>query len=374
MREKKRVLMPENHWDSGIMEAWLEDMAAQGWMVEECGSRIARFRREEPAQVRFRLEPFPKAETYEARQEREEVYRQLGWEIAAFLWNYQVYVCRDPAAPELETDPVAAAWTWDRMLRKERRSLLLAWLFLAVCVAFVAWRTLRADRPVMTFLLKTGTGTFVAALLVPWLVWDTVRTLRKLRYLRCQLAAGLPRSHTGNWRQCRWKTILGLTFFILMESVFLIAPFTRIGASWGEDLDELTRPIPCLLGEQLDPGLTAADRQSGVCLMNPTFLVPGHYDVWDWYTRERDVISQCDVLRIPALAEPLYQEWLENFSGLTFTELDHPGFDRVALARDGENARLLAWQGRVVLSVGTYGVDGLEDHIDDYAAILAEFQ
>lgn len=374
MREKKRALMPENHWNSGVMESWLEDMAAQGWMVEECGSRIARFHREEPAKVRFRLEPFPKAETYEARQEREEVYRQLGWETAAFLRNYQVYVCRDPAAPELETDPVAAGWAWDRMLRKERRSLLLAWLFLVGCVAFAACRILSSDRPVMNFLLKANTGMFLGALLVPWLVWDTVRTLRKLRYLRRQLAAGLPRPHTWDWRRCRRGTVLGLALFMLMESVFLLYPFTRIGASWGADLDELTKPVPCLLGEQLDPGLTAADRESGVCLMNPTFLVPGHYDVWDWFTGERSVISQCEILRIPALAEPLYEEWLDHFDGMTFTELDCPGFDRLALARDGGNARLLAWQGRVVLSVGTYGVDGLEDHIDDYAAVLAEFQ
>ena len=162
-----------------------------------------------------------------------------------------------------------------------------------------------------------------------------------------------------------------------MDLLVIGYPFLRLGTSWGEGLDELTHPVPCLMGWQLDETLTEADRTSGTCLMNPTFLNPGHYDVWDRYTGERSVINQCDILLLSCLAEPLYREWqtrIPVFAEAELTELDHPGFDGVSLARSGENTYLLLWQDKIVLYVGAFGVAGAEAHLDDYAALLREFQ
>ena len=77
MKEQKRLLMPDTSWDTGAMEAWLEDMFAQGWHLTECGFRLAKFRRGEPIQVRCRMMPSAN-ETLEARQEREALYAELG--------------------------------------------------------------------------------------------------------------------------------------------------------------------------------------------------------------------------------------------------------------------------------------------------------
>ena len=88
------------------MEAWLEDMFAL---------RMA------PDGVRLPAGQVPAGRAYpgslpddalrqarplEARQEREALYAELGWE---YLTNqadrYRIYICRDPAVPELETGP-----------------------------------------------------------------------------------------------------------------------------------------------------------------------------------------------------------------------------------------------------------------------------
>lgn len=376
MKDQKRMLIPDNSWDAGIMESWLEDMAAQGWHLTECWGSRARFRRGEPKRVRYRMIPAP-SETYETRQEREALYEELGWRFVANRWDYQVYVCEDPHAPELETDPVAAAWAWKRILKKERRNLILTWLVLVGGVIFIARIILRADAPVETLIRSAGASTPLMLLVLPWAVWWTVNTLRRVRTLRRQMAAGLPRSHTGDWRRARRRAIVSWAAILLMDLLIIGYPFLQLGASWGEGLDELTHPVPCLMGWQLDDSLTEADRTSGTCLMNPTFLNPGHYDVWDHYTGERSVINQCDILLCSFLAEPLYREWqdrIPEFAEAELTELDHPGFDGVSLAQKEENTYLLLWQGKIVLYVGAFGVSGAEDHLDDYAALLAEFQ
>lgn len=377
MKRYKRMLMPDVTLDTGAMEAWLEDMYVQGWRLEKCGGRFAKFRRGEPAQVRCRMMPVPN-ETYETRQEREALYADLGWEyVTNRMDQFYIYVCRDPHAPELETDPVAAAWVRDRKLRKERRSLILSWLALAVLLAFVFYRITSSETPVETLIRSVGISVPLSVAMLLWAIWETVNTLRRIRQLRRQMAAGLPRSHTGDWRRARRRAKVSWAVLFLLDLLIIGYPFLRLGSSWGEGLDELTHPVPCLMGWQMDDSLTEADRTSGTCLMNPTFLNPGHYDVWDRYTGDRSVINQCDILLFSFLAEPLYREWqdrIPEFAEAALTELDHPGFDGVSLAQKEEDTYLLMWQGKIVLYVGAFGVSGAEDHLDDYAALLAEFQ
>ena len=55
MKNRIRRLIPDNRWDMGMMENWLEDMAAEGWLLEKCGGHFATFERWEPRPCRFRL-------------------------------------------------------------------------------------------------------------------------------------------------------------------------------------------------------------------------------------------------------------------------------------------------------------------------------
>ena len=84
MKDTKRKLMPDSSWETGTMEAWLEDMFAQGWQLEECGFRFAKFRRAEPAKVRCRMMPMQN-ETFGDQKERETLYEELGWKAEKTL-------------------------------------------------------------------------------------------------------------------------------------------------------------------------------------------------------------------------------------------------------------------------------------------------
>ena len=82
---KKRFLMPEAYWDTALLERWLEEKAVQGWRPVSF-SRYGSGKCEpaEPRKLRYRLEPL-RTETYDAQCEREETYREMGWEPAGVL-------------------------------------------------------------------------------------------------------------------------------------------------------------------------------------------------------------------------------------------------------------------------------------------------
>lgn len=93
---KKRFLMPEAYWDTALLERWLEEKAVQGWRpVSFSRYGSGKFEPAEPRKLRYRLEPL-RTETYDAQCEREETYREMGWEPAGVLGDYRVYACAEP--------------------------------------------------------------------------------------------------------------------------------------------------------------------------------------------------------------------------------------------------------------------------------------
>ena len=136
MKDRKRTLRPLELWNPGAIEKWLEDEAAKGWRLEDCGRVLATFRAMEPGIYRVRLRP-QRPETPEARRERGEICREMGWDCTAVItgdddYDCEVFYCGDPSAPELDTDPVARSWAWEKPLR---RSWRVALVFLGLLVA-----------------------------------------------------------------------------------------------------------------------------------------------------------------------------------------------------------------------------------------------
>lgn len=375
MKNRMRRLIPDNRWDMGMMENWLEDMAAEGWLLEKCGGRFAAFARWEPRPCRFRLEPFG-SRTQVQQEAAEELYAQLGWRRLCPLREFLIFYCLDPDAPELQTDPVAESWLVEKMLKRIRRELVLSWLFLLVCMGLFAFRLLRSETPVEDLILGTDAEIVFASVLLPWLVWETVRALRRIRCARRQTAAGFPRTHTGNWRKERRQAAVGLTLLVIFYILALGYPFWQI---WSSD-SQMDMERPRLMGYQLDPTLEENQQSSDIHLENPSFFAPVHCDIWETYSGsgEPKVLSKYFSLRFAALAEPLYAEQVKQVRAAwpeaEFTEPEVPGMDHVTLARTQYHTFLIACQGKAVIYVGAFGVEGVADHLEDYAAILRELQ
>ena len=115
MKDRRRFLAPRDLWDAGTIEAWLEEKAAQGWILEKWGIS-ARFERIDPCRCRVRLDPKDRRNRQQ-QAEAETLYRDMGWRWNGTLWFYDVYYCFDPTAPDLYTDPETQAWAWGKLRR-----------------------------------------------------------------------------------------------------------------------------------------------------------------------------------------------------------------------------------------------------------------
>ena len=77
MKDRRRFLAPRDLWDAGTIEAWLEEKAAQGWILEKWGS-YPRFERIEPRPCRVRLDPQSQRIQVE-QEEADALYRDMGF-------------------------------------------------------------------------------------------------------------------------------------------------------------------------------------------------------------------------------------------------------------------------------------------------------
>ena len=84
-RQEYREFRPVELYDVAAVESWLEEKAVQGWRpVSFSRYGSGKFEPAEPRKLRYRLEPL-RTETYDAQCEREETYREMGWEPAGVL-------------------------------------------------------------------------------------------------------------------------------------------------------------------------------------------------------------------------------------------------------------------------------------------------
>lgn len=188
---KKRFLMPEAYWDTALLERWLEEKAVQGWRpVSFSRYGSGKFEPAEPRKLRYRLEPL-RTETYDAQCEREETYREMGWEPAGVLGDYRVYACADPQAPELFTDPSALCLTWERQLRLFRRHRLIS-MVLIVVWTILQFRSLwESGQPVDVFLKGMWAVWLLAVVCALEWLCGNLRALRGVQRMRRQLEAGM---------------------------------------------------------------------------------------------------------------------------------------------------------------------------------------
>ena len=210
MRIKDRLyrLPPCPPYDVEATESWLEDMAAQGWMLEKDNIflGVAVFEKAEPAPVRYRLEASARRvgdfDDYGGAPdpEAEEMNADFGWEYVARRGQFHIY--RSPAGggPELHTDPRVQALAIKSLERRQIHQLLSILLILGINLFAVQLR----GGSLLLFAAAAGLPiTLLTAFLALWLIAAPVREAVHLGRLKKRLAAGVPLRHDGDWRRGR---------------------------------------------------------------------------------------------------------------------------------------------------------------------------
>lgn len=369
MRKKKYVLRPLELWDPGAAQQWLEDEAARGWFLTDCGTRLAKLERRKPAACRVRIQPC-KPEPEERWKERFAAYEAMGWVFASSLTpDYEVFYCDDPSAPELDTDPVAWGWAWEKPLR---RSWRMAWAAL-VLVALTVLPVALSGKPALECLLALRLYQMFWMPIMFCLAVMSVRRLWHLRRIRRQMAAGVAPS-AGNWRRDRrWQqafTLLFLLFWLLMLSGNIA------DAVWQSEPDTAGLPYtsPVSLVEGTNKEYWEFEGDNYVYRSTP--LAPVRSGSQYRGKNGECVRNAADRLRFTFLAKALYRERAADFRrdrpDAAETAVEYGIFDEAVLLAEGDEQLFLARKGTIVYALWVDFPVDLSGSIEHTAVLLAD--
>ena len=374
---KKRFLMPEAYWDAALLERWLEEKAVQGWRpVSFSRYGSGKFASAEPRKLRYRLEPL-RTETYDAQCEREETYREMGWEPAGVLGDYRVYACADPQAPELFTDPSALRLTWEDQLRRFRRHRLISILVIVVWTVWQFRSLWESGRPVEVFLRGMWAVWLLAVVCALEWLHGNLRALRGVQRLRRQLEAGMAPDTENLDESLRRRRRQNVVSWGICGLVAVLA-VSVIGSQREMPLSDAPEPLPYVAMEVLAPEEAALPLDSSLYRERRSLLTD-HREISQFrWNFEASLWAEFDRVRLPILAEALYRERLANFLDawpeMAVREVTDSRFDRAVVIDAGENQCFIGRMGRAVLMERVRTDRNLMDHLDDFAAVLAELQ
>ena len=110
-------------YDYRGVEAHLPAMAAQGWRLEKAGNALWKYRRAEPASLRYAVTYNAGASQFnpgptEGQESLEELCNAAGWTKVCDWFQMQIFSTEDPAAIPLETDEALRLQNIHRSMRK----------------------------------------------------------------------------------------------------------------------------------------------------------------------------------------------------------------------------------------------------------------
>ncbi|WP_312159560.1 DUF2812 domain-containing protein [Oscillibacter sp.] len=177
MRETKRTLMWYEFYQDANIEEHLENMAAKGWRLEKIGY-LLRYRRAEPARVRYAVTYFSESSEFNpSPTENEETLREYcaaaGWDFVAAWHQMLIFSTLREDAPPIETEGAVKLEAIHRAMKKN--FLPSGFLILALFGFNLAMQLQLAERNLPSFLadgVQLG-----AALLILLLVCHLVSIL-----------------------------------------------------------------------------------------------------------------------------------------------------------------------------------------------------
>ena len=376
MKDTVRKFMPLDPIDMEHFEGWLEDLAQKGLFFERTWALGIVFRRGKPAPVRYRLDPAGNL----WGQENRDYCRALGWEYGGNVGKYfDLYVNRDPEAPELHTDPVVQSYALEQVTKRAKRTCILLTALTLVMLALIFLPFFLLSAPILYQLVENPVGGNLLYLVLEILSTSvTIRAYLSFFRLRRRLREGEPPRRDGSWKSVARRQRAVSWIVLALCILYLGSLFVTSSRGWEGQLEGLDKPVPTLSLAELEgnPSLEplvdgrwvdGQDRNNYV-YFNCTPVAPEQYEITQWLTDGGDyeprLVTRWYRLSLPFLAAPLLDELVYQYTQYNYfpeeydvEEVTLPGFDRAVLATDTEypGQRLFLQRGNVVIYLSYSG-------------------
>jgi len=245
-------LLPCYKHDILTIEAWLEDMAAEGYILKKLKSSYAVFVIEEPVQMRYRL--LPRVEnslinignTPTEEDQFIAVQQMTGWKHITQNGYYLLFATQDPSLPELERDVSAMIKKTVKICRNAAFVILFIWVSTFISLFC-------RDRLDLISIIQVGT--WVPLLMVLFAAYQIIESFATYR-LQKKFSSGMV---SADWRhdaeQCKRQNAWHMISFALII-VFLLGAYgsTFYHLDKPKELSQADAPFPVL--EALAPELS----------------------------------------------------------------------------------------------------------------------
>ncbi len=265
-------------YDITGMENWLEEMAAQGFMLKRFFTNlIAVFEVKEPKKLRYALtslssNAFSVPDLDPSLEQLKDYCADFGWQYVDHRGSFCIFVTDDENAVELHTDSDVEAMMLERIQNEKKHSLILPvlWFFyIAFQIVYNGfWRSV----------IHIGSELYLLAFLVlAFLVVDTILEFRYLRSMRnaLQNGEGLPISRNSKLYQPR-------IVLMFLSAVLLL---TMAGAAYYAETTSKNK-IPLASFSAEIPVPTITDMVQG-----ETYIATDHSEYANYITFDTDLLA-----------------------------------------------------------------------------------
>ncbi len=165
--EKKNVIKLFFAWQDEKEQSWLEQMAADGWMLDDVVFIYYTFHKEKPQTVHYRLD-------YQELKENElqdylNLFTDAGWDYKGRMNNWFYFCSRGEKTKEIYTDVHSKVQKYKRIIR----TLVLACFLLfypSISFFYFSERTITSPFDIVMDVIQ-----FLVFLLEILLVYNTIR-------------------------------------------------------------------------------------------------------------------------------------------------------------------------------------------------------
>ena len=288
---KRRYRRHFDDYAIGENEKLYSDMAARGWFLEKRGAYFSRFRRGEPAEMRYRIEVSAPGflEETDLPEEQVAVYEDCGWDYVAS--RGMIHVFASPAgsdAPEFYADPAQQAAT----LKALRRGYIWAWVPVTAMLLFNFLMAAAMSGGTGEVLGKWGAELrlgwvaatalilFAGALLV-WGLYEFAHAAWRMGRLYRRMRKGIPLDHSPKGRMLLHRTVSGVLLGVV--AVFGLLTLWQWVSKETRELPETADGPYLMLADLGIEGERSAlfydDRTSKITVERS--LLATHYDVFE---------------------------------------------------------------------------------------------
>lgn len=240
MMKKIQLLAPCPSYDVARMQAWLEDLAQDGWFLMKQGYLLGfwSFEKGTPSQMRYRMVISPEGTKAindywgDPSPESLELSSASGWTYLEKYRDFHIYATADKHAPEMETDPELQIKTLDKLRRRFLINSLILLVFYCFQIAKLS-RILSGEA--LYILLQVSFGaSLLTLLMLPLIFLYFLFQYLHLRKLRRNYEES---TNKKDWRRhalfhrCKsvaWSLYLVVTIVLWISSLASLNAGTKI--------------------------------------------------------------------------------------------------------------------------------------------------